>query len=128
MLLKVKRKKPGEAATSTEQKNKTNELYHKEGKSQMENIIKLVLVKHDSSTKVYLFQAGKYDLIYNGDLVVCETKYGKSYGRVVGVEDCFEDSPFYKFAVIASGATLPLKKVLGKYVMFDRGKNQDERN
>lgn len=73
----------------------------------------LVLVQMENSLN-YLFQAPKYSIISEGDLVICDTKLGDRIGKVVAIRMSEnEDGNFYKFVTQMIGVTTPLSKIKG---------------
>lgn len=76
--------------------------------------IDLVLVKHANSNKKYLFQAPSWSGLDKNDLVVVQTKHGKTEGKVIALCAVDNASNEFKFIVETAGATEPLQKVLAK--------------
>lgn len=86
----------------------------------MSNYFNIVLAKHDNSDKVLLFKApcGKY--FDEGDRIIVETKKGDFPATVVGFDSYVtEDSSAFKMLVKATGATLPLKRVIARFIKID---------
>lgn len=76
----------------------------------------LVLAKHASSNKVYLFRAPAGTYLEKGERVIVETSRGEEAATVVG--SCYyttTTSSEYSLLVIATGATTPLKRVLSRF-------------
>ena len=76
--------------------------------------IGLALCKHDGSNGKFLFQMPRYGNLKPGDLVVVETKHGEQDARVIQTATTYTTDDEYKMLIAATGATLPLKKVLRK--------------
>ena len=84
----------------------------------------LALCQHSGSSGKFLFQMPRYSGLKPGDLVIVDTKHGEQEARVIVTETMYTDGDDYKMILAATGATLPLKKVLRK-VTF-RNLNYDE--
>ena len=73
----------------------------------------IVIVKHTDGRR-YMFEVPGDYVLKKGDMVLCDTKYGKVIATCVteSLKCCSE-----VFDMIAElvGATFPLKKILGKY-------------
>lgn len=80
----------------------------------------LVLAKHTGNDKIYLFAAPRGAYFEDGQRIIVETKLGNS-GAVVVSSESYEtiDSKLAKMLIAATGATLPLKKVIGKVVPIE---------
>lgn len=79
----------------------------------MENYTYLVLCKFKGCNKAYVFEAPSY--IFPDTEVLVDTKHGEKHATVIGSQYVERDSELHKMLIAASGATLPLKHVLGKY-------------
>lgn len=81
----------------------------------------LIVCKFDGCDKPYLFRATPWSNIKAGDEVLVETRHGNKHATALGRELFEVGSERYEFIIEASGATLPLKRVLGyyKYTEFD---------
>ena len=79
----------------------------------------LVVINHGPD-KGYLFQAPTNCEIKKGDHVLCETRYGAQQGKVVSVLHSPRlTTEELEFLFESTGATLPLKKILGIYQAFE---------
>ena len=80
----------------------------------------LVLAKHDNNNMVYLFRAPRGAYFEDGQRIIVETKRGNSDATVVKSES-YEtiDSKIAQMLIAATGATLPLKKVIGKVIPIE---------
>lgn len=74
--------------------------------------IDLVLVKHEGCGSRFLFQAPAFSQFDKDELVICDTKYGKQPAKVIASCTAEVGSEVYQMICAASGATMPLKKVL----------------
>ena len=81
--------------------------------------IGLALCRHNDNDKNYLFRMPKYGNLNAGDKVVVETKKGEQEATVVASATVFDDEEDFNMILKASGATLPLKKVLKKVTLHD---------
>lgn len=77
----------------------------------MNNYIDLVLCRHAESGKPFLFRAPFCSGVEKGDNVIVETKRGESPAEVIAVQRTSVGDKEYSFAVLAAGATEPLKRV-----------------
>lgn len=82
----------------------------------MNQITKLVLVRHHHGGKAYLFEAPVEAPILEGDTVVCKTRNGRTtYGIAVAILIVPMCCTEYRFICTASDAVEPLSQVVGKY-------------
>lgn len=83
--------------------------------------VDLVVCTHDDdeTSKLYLFQAPAWSRLKYGDRVIVDTRHGKSRATVQTAITMEQGSEPFKGMVLIAGATLPLRKVLGKYEFFD---------
>ena len=80
----------------------------------------LVLAKHSNSSKVYLFRAPRGAYFDEGQHIVVETKNGYTDATVVKTESYeTEDSKLTQMLIAATGATLPLARVVAKQVPIE---------
>ncbi len=88
----------------------------------------LVLAKHTGNDKVYLFMAPTGAYFEDGQRIIVETKLGNSGAVVVG-SDSYNtiDSKITQMLIAATGATLPLKKVVGKVVPIEWPEDEEEK-
>ena len=85
----------------------------------MEEFYHLVFCKHIKSGKAFLFALDPVRNLHDGDKVLVDTRKGESQALVVGNSFCV-DSHAFKSIATAMGATLPLRKVIGKYVVEEK--------
>ena len=88
------------------------------------NYVDLVLIKHPASAmytnnNVFLFEAPKFTHLEKGEKVICVTKNGEAEGEVVNSITVTTDSDEYKFAIDATGATLPLAKIKARIRLIE---------
>ena len=76
--------------------------------------IGLALCQHDGSSGKFLFRMPAYANLQSGDLVIVDTKHGEQEARVIQTATTYTSDDEYKMLMAATGATLPLKKVLRK--------------
>ena len=82
--------------------------------------IDVVAVKFSKEGKAYLFRApGCTHAVYEGAKVKVETSKGEDYGEVVAKVFMDEGGEDLRFAAAVTGATLPLKRVLGVVTYYD---------
>ena len=81
-------------------------------------LIKVVAVKHFGNDQAFLFEAPYNQILKPGDTVIVDTKFGEAEGKVVVCDSFLEDSAAFKFIIAASGATLPLRRVLKRRVEY----------
>ena len=94
----------------------------------MSNYIDLVLCKHaETAQKCFLFEAPFCSFLKAGDMVIVGTRCGEQPAFVVDVHQCEKNSYELQFIVAASGATLPLKRVLKKVEYKDFTYEQEEK-
>ena len=88
----------------------------------------LVLAKHTGNDKVYLFMAPAGAYFEDGQRIIVETKLGNS-GAVVVSSDSYNtiDSKITQMLIAATGATLPLKRVIGKVVPIEWPEDEEEK-
>lgn len=79
----------------------------------------LVFCKHSENGKAFLFDLDRAISLRDGDKVLVDTRKGESQALVVGDSFCV-DSRALKSIAAAMGATLPLRKVIGKYVVEEK--------
>lgn len=79
----------------------------------------LVFCKHSGNGKTFLFGLDQVKNLHDGDKVLVDTRKGESQALVVGDSFCV-DSRALKSIAAAMGATLPLRKVIGKYVVEEK--------
>lgn len=89
----------------------------------------LVVCKHDSSDHPFIFRAPACSYLKKGDRVIVETKHGE---KMATVERCYTTDKVGEeldFILIASGATVPLRKVLKKvtYKEYEYEDEEDEK-
>ena len=83
-------------------------------------VIDIALVKHPHWDKLYLFRAPLCSRLKEGDEVLVDTKFGKSPATVKSMAyGVSVNSDVYKFILKTTGATHPLKRVLGVYEDLD---------
>lgn len=63
--------------------------------------------------KLYLFECTA-DTLQEGDVVKCETVLGEKYGIAAAAFDGRENTAQMKAIMMLTGATLPLKRIIGK--------------
>lgn len=85
----------------------------------MEEFYHLVFCKHSGNGKTFLFGLDRAISLRDGDKVLVDTCKGESQALVVGDSFCV-DSCALKSIAAATGATLPLRKVIGKYVVEEK--------
>lgn len=90
--------------------------------------ITLVLAKHAGNDKAYLFVAPRGAYFEDGQRIIVETKLGNSGATVVKSES-YEtiDSKIAQMLIAATGATLPLKRVIGKVVPIEWPEDEEEK-
>ncbi len=76
--------------------------------------IGLALCQHIGAPGKYLFQRPRYSSLKPGDRVIVETKHGEEEASVIESATVYDTDDEYKMLLAATGATLPLKKVLRK--------------
>ena len=86
----------------------------------MSKYIDLVLATHSKDGKKFLFQAPRFSGIKPKDELVVETVLGRVTAMAVCSVTVDSDSDMMNFAVVASGATLPLKKVVSARCYYDK--------
>ena len=86
---------------------------------EMEEPYHLVFCKHIKSGKAFLFALDPVRNLHDGDKVLVDTCKGESQAVVVGDSFCV-GSHALKSIAAAMGATLPLRKVIGKYVVEEK--------
>lgn len=79
----------------------------------------LVFCRHIRNGKTFLFGLDQVKNLHDGDKVLVDTCKGESQALVVGGSFCV-DSRALKSITAAMGATLPLRKVIGKYVVEEK--------
>lgn len=79
----------------------------------------LVFCRHIRNGKTFLFGLDQVKNLHDGDKVLVDTRKGESQALVVGDSFCV-DSRALKSIAAAMGATLPLRKVIGKYVVEEK--------
>lgn len=79
---------------------------------------KIVLIAHKDSAKHYLFEAPDLWSLEEGDKVVCDSGYGEVSGKVLSAPIMVSQSDL-DFIVKGMNASLPLRRVLGKYKYID---------
>ena len=87
--------------------------------------IDLVLCKHLNSEGKYLFQAPAYSGLQKGDMIIVETKHGNELAVVEQKTLVEAGSELHDFLIEVTKATLPLRKVLGKFT-YSEFKYKDE--
>lgn len=81
----------------------------------MSEYIDLVICKHGNNPNAFIFQAPEWSTLKAGDKVIVETKKGEAEATVERVYTVnTTDKEEFEFIMMASGASLPLKKVLKK--------------
>ena len=86
----------------------------------MSEYIDLVICKHGNNPNAFIFQAPEWSALKTGDKVIVENKKGESEATVERVYTVnTKDREEFEFIMMASGATLPLKKVLKKVTYRD---------
>ena len=93
------------------------------------NYIDLVVCHHDSSDHPYIFRAPAWSYLKKGDRVIVETKHGEKEATVERSYTTDKVGEDLDFILIASGATVPLKKVLKKvtYQTYEYEDEEDEK-
>lgn len=80
----------------------------------------LVLAKHDNNNMVYLFRAPRGTYFDEGQRITVETRRGYAEATVVKTESYeTEDSKLTQMLIAATGATLPLARVVAKQVPIE---------
>jgi hypothetical protein len=72
----------------------------------------LVFVKHENSSKQYLFEVPEDVQLYKGEKVFCETVWGQSFG-VCDTDSVLVEPEIAKFIISGCGAYEPIKPVIG---------------
>lgn len=78
------------------------------------NYANVVLVKHNCSNKLYLFEIPLTENLTTGTVVLVDTRHGQDYGECA-TDSMWADERALQFIATASGATLPLRKVTGRF-------------
>lgn len=79
----------------------------------MAKYIDLVLCKHENCDRLFLFQAPPWSKkLVKNNVVIVDTKNGEQTAHIVGVITVDAYSDEFEFIIKASGASLPLRKVL----------------
>lgn len=82
----------------------------------MSNYYDLVLAKHESNGKSFLFKAPAGTYLKEDDLIIVETCKGEAAARVMMAESYIsEENSKFDMIVAAAGATRPLKRVIGRF-------------
>lgn len=80
-----------------------------------ENYMDLVLCQHFDSNKLYLFRAPAFSRLKSGDAIIVETKNSDAVALVKeSITISIDNTKTFKFVLEATGAKLPLKRVIGK--------------
>lgn len=92
--------------------------------------VDLVLCRHDTACdkKNYLFYAPAWSGLHKGDRVFCATIHGRREAVVENVITVRVDSDIFEFACAASGAYLPLKRVVAKIIVEEMKYTEEEEN
>ena len=85
----------------------------------MRDYIDVVVCRHDGGEKPFVFRAPAWSHLNEGDKVIVETYKGESMATVLKCASVAKDSEELDVIVSASGASLPLKKVLQKVKFID---------
>ena len=80
------------------------------------NYIDVVLCRHSTANKPFLFQAPFCCGLKAGDHVVVETRYGEAEASVICVDHVAKEDERYEFYLQAAGGKHPLKKVVKKVI------------
>lgn len=86
----------------------------------------LALCQHSGSSGKFLFQMPRYSNLKPGDLVIVDTKHGEQEARVIVTETMYTDGDDYRMILAATGATLPLRKVLRKVTFRELDYDEDD--
>lgn len=82
------------------------------------DFITLLLIRHGGDKKLYLFEAPPFEHIVPGDIVMLDTQRGPQLGVVKGiVASCHKDADAIPALMMATGATAPLRRALGRVTM-----------
>lgn len=99
-----------------------------EGTRKMNEYIDFVICKHMDNDRTFLFQAPAYSGLNKGDVVLVDTKHGKCFAEVLQKTLVEKGSDLHDFFIEATHATLPLRKVLGKFTYSEFKYNDDAGN
>lgn len=78
----------------------------------MSKYVDLVTCKQEHG--IWLFYAPAFSYLHEGQELVVDTQCGEQPATVISAYTVEKDSDLYNFIIKATGATLPLKKVLSK--------------
>lgn len=78
----------------------------------MTKFVHCVFVKHEDSEKKYLFCVDDMERLQDGQEVVCDTKFGKSFGKCIGRSFTVSELALESICK-GTGATIPLSSVIG---------------
>lgn len=78
------------------------------------NYANVVLVRHNCSNKLYPFEIPLTESLATGTVVMVDTEYGRDYGECA-TGSMWADERALQFIATASGATLPLRKITGRF-------------
>lgn len=95
----------------------------------MNQMIDLVLCSHAlPGGQKFLFQAPAFSCLEDGDRVLVDTKYGERDAYVMCACTVRENTDQYDMILKCTGATEPIRKVIGKTVLtkFDYKKGENE--
>lgn len=81
----------------------------------MSEYVDLVICTHEHSGRYFLFQAPPWTHLKEDDEVLVDTARGQQHAYVKACETFDTNSDLYLFILQATKATLPLRRVLGKY-------------
>ena len=85
----------------------------------MSQYIDLVLCKHPTYERLFLFRAPAWAILNKGDKVIVDTRNGEKEAVVVNKITVDPTSDTYQFMLDATGARDPLKTVLRKITYQD---------
>ena len=94
----------------------------------MDKYLDLVVCKYGALDKISVFRAPRWSYLNEGDRVVVELEKGQIEATVVRSYTIEKNSAEMDFIIVASGTTLPLKKVLKKITYKDFEYEEDEEN
>lgn len=87
----------------------------------------LVLAKHDNNNMVYLFRAPRGAYFDEGQRITVETRRGYAEATVVKTESYeTKDSKLTQMLIAATGATLPLARVVAKQVPIEWPEDEEK--
>ena len=94
----------------------------------MSKFVDLVLVRHTENERTFLFQAPAFSHLKKGERVLVSTMTGSAEGTVVASETFDDGSDAFAFIVQATGAYLPLRRVMQRISYTDLSYEEDAEN